>query len=82
MNCSICSQIHDSKSRSALRTVLESLGSPSGLGFNLDRAVIFPSIGALTEGHMIICPEHHVESLSRLREHDRLDFMQVTAHLN
>lgn len=65
--CCLCSQIAKDGEADLLADVLS---QPAGVGRYVVREwpgfVLFPSIGALTVGHVILCPRLHVRSMSDL----------------
>jgi len=67
--CCLCSQITKDGEADLLANVL---AQPPGAGQHIVREwpdfVLFPSIGALTVGRVILCPRLHVRSMSDLPE--------------
>lgn len=65
--CCLCSQIAGDGRADLLASVL---GEPPGTFDRIIRAwrdfVVFPSIGALTPGHVLLCPRLHVRSMAAL----------------
>lgn len=83
--CCLCSQISKDGEADLLANVL---AQPPGTSQHVVREwpdfVLFPSIGALTVGHVILCPRMHVRSISDLPEaleQPLIDIMRAVRHL-
>ena len=62
--CSLCGQIEGDANNNALAPILGSDWSQRPLLAESRHAVAMPSIGALTRGHLLVCPKLHLRSLA------------------
>lgn len=65
--CCLCSQINKDASGDLLGAVIgDGLGASDRFIREWTDFVVFPSIGALTTGHVLLCPKLHVRSMAAL----------------
>ena len=65
-NCCLCSQIAGEKAGDLISTLLQEDGYIRRVAFESENFVVIPSLGAITLGHVLVCPKKHVSSYARL----------------
>lgn len=76
-SCAICSQIAGDFSNDILGEVLGSTRRDTASRVDYAEGVVFPSIGALAPGHLLLCPRGHVPSVVMLDDDTRRLFLQL-----
>lgn len=68
-NCSYCSEMHgDHVNSYFLSEISGAIGLKSRYLFKSDSFIVFPSVGALTPGHLLIAPKQHITAMALLED--------------
>lgn len=62
--CALCGQIAGQDEPNAIQPIMRSRWSRRPVLAESVHAVVMPSIGALTSGHVLVCPKKHVRSVA------------------
>jgi diadenosine tetraphosphate (Ap4A) HIT family hydrolase len=66
-SCSYCAELKGDSSKSYfLNSVSEEIGLENRYLFETESFVVFPSIGALVEGHLLLVPKEHITAIAHL----------------
>jgi ATP adenylyltransferase len=79
--CHICSQIVGESSNDLIATTLGYSTNTRTALMDSERFVVFPSLGALALGHVLICPKAHVPSIASLTVEDRRELSLISHRL-
>lgn len=72
-DCSLCAQIDGVVTGDLLHRLIGDSASYSRQVVDVDeRLVLMPSVGALVEGHVLLCPREHLRSLAEVEDRSRL----------
>jgi len=66
MNCCICGQIAGDPSNDLLASISQEKTYRRRTVFETENFAVFPSVGPLVPGHVILCPKSHVRSMAAL----------------
>jgi diadenosine tetraphosphate (Ap4A) HIT family hydrolase len=66
--CCLCSQIAGDEDGDLIHSLLGSASYVRHVAFETEQFALIPSLGPLTDGHVLMCPKQHVKSLVALPE--------------
>ncbi len=77
LNCCLCSQILGDPSNDLIAEILGYATYKRTVLAESDRFVVFPSLGAIALGHVLLCPKEHTPSIANMTDSDlrELDVM-------
>jgi ATP adenylyltransferase len=76
--CAFCSQIAGHRESNAIEAILGSDWSRRPILLESAHAVVMPSIGALSAGHVLVCPRAHIRGTATARTEIAVDIERLT----
>lgn len=77
--CCICSQINGEKENDLISILLKENESEykRRIAFENEHFVVIPSLGALVQGHLLICPKSHYRSIAQIDKNLDADYLEI-----
>ncbi|WP_339713820.1 HIT domain-containing protein [uncultured Kriegella sp.] len=75
--CCICSQIQGEQENDLISTLLNEKLYTRRIILENESFAVIPSLGAITPGHLIICPKKHIKSFAQLDEGLEVDYYEI-----
>ena len=66
LDCCLCAQIQGNRENDLISKLIGEVKYTRRIPIENKKFVILPSLGALTAGHVLLCPKEHIKSLSAL----------------
>jgi ATP adenylyltransferase len=81
LDCHLCSQISGESANDLIAKTLGYETYRRTVLLETERFVVFPSLGALTVGHCLVCPKEHSQSIASLSSKDKSQLSSIARTL-
>ena len=75
--CCLCSQIDGSPANDLVARLLPAVAYRRRVIMESDHFAVIPSLGSLSEGHILVCPKQHIRSISSVASEEEEQFLDV-----